>query len=199
MKESFPAPTTAQFKPEESGWHEAIMAERTNNNTHLKFFEYPIDSFLSVEERKSALVLGDASHVVASTLVNEMKFRQATVIDADPLVLDDYLMPTNDQRYTKVLSTFSDYNPPEDSFDFIYGKSIAFVPRKDIENFLLRLRNSLKQSGLFCAVFTGEADSWRPYPYTREELEDLFVKTGFLLINYQDRERNSNNCGTVFR
>ncbi|MBP9782712.1 MAG: hypothetical protein KBC50_03215 [Candidatus Pacebacteria bacterium] len=74
---------------------------------------------------------------------------------------------------------------PKDSFDFIYGKSIAFVPRGDIEVFLQRLRESLKQNGLLCAVFSGEGDTWRPYAYSREELEELFVKSGFLLTNYK--------------
>jgi hypothetical protein len=194
MKEFPPMPVAPlEARQEKNKWHAAIQAEREKNNTHTRYFEFPVDAFLSVDERNNALVLGDASHVVTSTLVNSMKFEHATVIDGDPLVLDDYLMPENDKRYTKVHSIFSDYMPPEDSFDFIYGKSIAFTPRQDIETVLRRLRNSLKKSGLFCAVFTGEGDSWRPYPYTREELEDLFVKTGFLLINYQDRERKSNN------
>ena len=190
MKEFSPEQTTTsvEVKPEETYWHKAIIAEREQWNTHLNVFKSSVESFLGSQERGNALVLGDASHVATSTLVNELKFERATTIDGDPLVLDDYLMPVGDERYTKVLSTFSEYTPPKDSFDFIYGKSIAFVPRGDIEVFLKRLRESLKQSGLLCAVFTGEGDTWRPYAYTREELEGLLVKSGFLLIDYTTKK-----------
>jgi hypothetical protein len=143
---------------------------------------------LQLGDRNFCLILGDASHVVTESLVNRFGFKHATVVDNDPLVLDDYKIEKEDKRFEKVKSDFSFYNFPINKFEFVYGKSIAFVSKENIKRFLHDLNLSLKENGLFVSVFAMEGDSFRKVFYTKDELERLFSETGFTILDMQEAE-----------
>jgi hypothetical protein len=168
------------FEKEKTPWHDAIMAERSLRATHSKYWKPTLENNLPMEKRKNCLVLGDASHIVTSSLVLDEGFEHATVVDGDPLVLDDFMMDSSDTRFTKIQSAFKDYSPAE-QFDFIYGKSVAFIRKDEIVDFLKRIHESLTDEGVFVAVYAANGDSFRPIWYIKEGLENRYKEAGFTI------------------
>jgi hypothetical protein len=171
-----------QKKEKISWWHDAIQEERKIGYDHVNYFEIPLNKFVPLEKRDNALVLGDASQLVTESLVKKHGFKHATVVDGDPLVLDEYKLKNDDEHFTKIKSNFSDYIPPENTFNFIYGKSIAFTPKEDLSNLLNNLYSSLASEGFFIAVCGAEGDTFRKEHYTKEELDELYKKAGFKVL-----------------
>lgn len=179
-----------------TAWHDAIMAERSLGNIghdhSTSYLNKPLDKYVMYEQRENCLVLGDASHVVTKGLVEKKFFEHAVVVDSDPLVLDDYLFGKDDGRFTKIMSDFMDYIPPEDTFNFVYGKSVAFIPKEKISEFLSRIYKCLKKQGIFCSVLVGEKDTFRQVHYTKKEIEDLYKESNLHILDLEERPARKN-------
>lgn len=184
-------PSPPQEEQQKRTWHDDIMAERNLRHDHSTYLDEPLQKYVMYEQRDDCLILGDASHVVTNGLVEKRFFAHATVVDSDPLVLDEYLLPNDDARFTKILSDFLDYTPKEDAFNFVYGKSVAFIPKDRMGEFLSRIHACLKKRGVLCAILAGEKDTFRPVHYSREEIEELFKKNKFLVRSIEEAERKS--------
>ncbi|MGA3193232.1 MAG: hypothetical protein ABSD73_12160 [Candidatus Bathyarchaeia archaeon] len=161
-------------------WREAILTERKSNKIHE-----PMKKALSYTNghRNNALILGDASLVQSKYLIEVEKFSRVVDVDISPALLDDGPVGRNDQRLERVVKPFDEFLPPTDTFDFIYGKSIAFNPKKTVRTLLDGLNHSLKSDGIFCAVWAAEGDSFRNVQYTEEELRRLYSNSGLEIID----------------
>src|SRR5690606_37090316 len=71
-------------------------------------------------------------------------------VDQSPLINDDYYVSEklhNHQMY------FGEFHFPENTYDFIYGKSITFLKEEYLEEVLLKIEKSLKQDGVFLSTW----------------------------------------------
>jgi len=177
-------------------WRPAILAEREKNKIH----HYLITALQFVKEKDSALILGDASLIQTKYLIEEAGFKQVIDVDSSPSILDNGILTDNQDGFvTRIISTFEEYNPPINSFDFVYGKSIAFVKKSDLEKVLNQICLSLKQNGIFSAVWGLSGDSFRP-KLDQQTLERIYNNAGFEIIKKdfeQAEKRGLITMGTV--
>ena len=167
---------------EDNGWKNAILAERKSGVVQSEMIESL--SFLQ-EDRNSSLILGDACMINSKYLLDN-GFNSVVDVDSSPLLLDDEIVPVNDTRLNRVVLKFSEYEPADSRFDFIYGKSIAFNSKDTTPDLLYKLSNSLTENGVFSAVWAAEGDTFRSVFYTKEELEKLYNDAGLEIIKIID-------------
>ena len=174
-------------------WRRAILSER-KQGVHqyliqgLKHYTGP---------RNHTLVLGDASLIQANYLLTEGGFGLVTDVDSSPTLLDEEVVaPENRKKLKKCLVTFSDFDYPKQEYDFIYGKSIAFTPKKNVGEVLLKIANSLKSHGVFVSVWAMEGDSFRKEFYTKEELQALYIDNGFNILTLEEESKTTKGLVT---
>jgi SAM-dependent methyltransferase len=167
-------------------WREAILVER--KHLHMeKMLKHILDSYEG--ERKNALVLGDASLVQSLLLLEKQKFEHIVDVDSSPSLMDDDIISINDPRLERVLSDFDKYDLPVDSFDLVYGKSIAFNPKETTPLLLEKISQSLKESGLFYATWAGEGDSFREgIYYSFDELKRMYENSNLAIFEKQIKD-----------
>lgn len=164
-------------------WRPAILSERQKGETYksmLRALKYV------GEVRDRALVLGDASLIQSKYLVEGAGFKHVVDVDSSPSIMDDDVISKDDTRVERIVQTFDGIVVDENSFDFIYGKSIAFNPKESIQSLLARLASSLKDGAVFCAVWAGEGDDFREEHYSEEELRELYSKNDLEIVLFED-------------
>ena len=137
-----------KFSPEKMKrdiWKQAILSER-KGSVHPTM----IRALDKVVHKESALILGDACKVNSRYLIEESGFQNVDNVDSSPLINDDYYVSEKLHNHEAL---FGDFNFPENSYDFIYGKSITFLHEKILEKTLLKIEQSLKQGGVFISTW----------------------------------------------
>ncbi len=165
-------------------WAELVRRERELGEVHQRML-------LALQyvkgERDAALVLGDASKVQAKYLLEQAGFGLVTDVDISPSLEDNEVVPLSEERLRRIVSPFDGYVPPEESFNFIYGKSLAFNPKETTSDVLLRMRDALTGDGVFSAAWAGEYDEFRSKHYSQEELEQLYIQSGLHILHMDNR------------
>ncbi len=165
-------------------WVELVRRERELGEVHERML-------LALQyvkgERDAALVLGDASKVQAKYLLEQAGFGLVTDVDISPSLGDDEVVPLSEERLKRIVSPFDGYMPPEESFNFIYGKSLAFNPKETTPEVLLRMQLALTEGGIFSAAWAGEYDEFRSKHYSQEELEQLYIQSGLHILHMDNR------------
>lgn len=173
-------PELAQLDP----WAELVRKERELGEVH----ERMLLALQYVQgKRDAALVLGDASKVQVKYLLGEAGFGVVTDVDISPSLVDDEVVPLSEARLKRIVSPFDGYIPSEESFNFIYGKSLAFNPKDTTSDVLLRMRGALTGDGVFSAAWAGEYDEFRSKHYSQEELEQLYAQSGLHILHMDNR------------
>jgi hypothetical protein len=168
-------------------WRPAILAERKNRSME-KMLENTLASYEG--DRKNALILGDASLVQSHLLLEEQNFKHVVDVDSSPSLMDDDIVPVADLRLERIVSEFDKYEPAADTFDLIYGKSIAFNPKATIEEVLKKISLALTSTGIFYGTYGGEGDSYRhEISYTLQEIKDLYQKANLQIIENFERDK----------
>jgi len=167
------------MEPTNDRWRKAILSERENGAVHK-----PMIRGLSHFEgqKNAALILGDASLVQSKYLLDTAGFARVVDVDSSPTLLDDDIISLDDTRLTRVLLPFDQYEFPVNTFDFVYGKSIAFNPKETIKTVLKNIFDSLNNGGIYAGEYAAEGDSFRNVFYTEEELNQLHMEAGFKII-----------------
>ncbi len=159
-------------------WRDAILAERQLNHVHTVMHEGLAHLH---GERNRALILGDASLVQAKHLSEVEHFPEVVVVDASPTLMDAGA-GIDDNKITRVMSNFDRYDLPQSSFDFIYGKSIGFNPKRTVPPLLKKIHAGLRDEGVFVAVWAGHQDTYRPVHYTDDEVRILYARAQLEII-----------------
>lgn len=154
-------------------WRSAILKEREYPDKREAMLQEILLEYKG--ERDNALILGDASLVQSNFLLNEEGFEKVTNVDSSPSLMDDDIIKISDQRLERVLKQFDTYEPPANTFNLIYGKSIAFNSKETTNEVLQKLAISLKEDGVFYAIWGMDGDSYREgISYSEEELRNLY-------------------------
>lgn len=165
-------------------WVELVRKERELGEVH----ERMLLALQYVQgKRDAALVLGDASKIQAKYLLEQADFGSVIDVDISPSLVDDEVIPLSEGRLKRIVSPFDGYMPPEESFNFIYGKSLAFNPKETTPEVLLRMHVALTEGGIFSAAWAGEHDEFRSKHYSQEELEQLYSQSGLRILHMDNR------------
>jgi hypothetical protein len=165
-------------------WRPAILAERKYNYVHSVMID-SVERYIPV--RKNALLLGDASLIQSKYLLDIGKFSHVTNVDCSPTLLDDEIISLSDKRLERVVETFDQYDFSSRTFNFVYGKSIAFNPKPTVFSLVAQIEQSLDTDGIFAAVWAGSADTFRPIHYSKEELLHLYKSNNLEIISFTDQ------------
>jgi SAM-dependent methyltransferase len=170
-------PDTAEGPPDRHDpWRLSILAERGREPAHTIMKK----ALLLLERPKNdALILGDASLIQSRHLIEEAGFKSVVDVDISPSLLDDFY---EHERLKKELSAFERYEPPQASFDFIYGKSISFYPKENIPEYLKQLKASLRDNGVFAAEWARQEDTFSRQRYALEEIDAMYEASGFEIV-----------------
>jgi tellurite methyltransferase len=125
-----------------------------------------------VSSREAALDVGVGSGSSAKALVAE-GFKRIDAIDASPTA-GTYLP----EGVAFTATTFDTFEFSPDTYDFINAEfALPFNPPDTFEPMFNRLKDSLKEGGIFTGQFFGTEDSWSTNPnmtfHTKEEAERL--------------------------
>lgn len=166
---------------EPNPWDKAILAEREHyKDEHIKRLRPVIDR---LPEKNSFLILGDACKKTSYDFLHSEGFKHGVNVDQSELIHDNEVLRNDDQRIQLICDTFEDADLPPEKFDFIYGKSIAFVSKEDMPLLFAKLFDHLQDHGSFVGVFGMENDSIRKIWWTMEEIRNLAKSTGFNIVN----------------
>ena len=180
-------------------WNGAIIGERSRKVQNL----IPKALVYVTEIREEALVLGDACKINSKYLIESAGFKHVSVVDYNPLLIDNEILSNEDPRFSSYLMTFDECDFEAHKFDYIHGKSIGFNPRETVSDLLNKIAHWLKPDGIFSAEWALIDDAFRPVIYTYNELIDLYRQVGFEIIDcsehgphYIDRASRPGVCHT---
>lgn len=155
-------------------WKNAILNERKTEILPGSFIYYVTKKYVTNFDQ--ALVFGDACQVNSKFLGENAEFKHIDNVDSSPLILDHYY---DSNKMNPILSSFENFQIQENTYDLIYGKSITFIEKDKLPEFLREISAGLKQDGVFSAV-------WH-LPKNTVMSESNWGKTHLREINKRDR------------
>lgn len=138
-----------QFTPNKEKhlrWKNAITQERKSGPHSLLTFT----AKKYVRDFDNALILGDACQVNSKFLGDDAGFAHIDNVDSSPLVQDHYY---DSEKMNPILSSFEAFKIPENSYNLIHGKSITFLEKEKLTEFLNQVKNGLKTGGIFSSIW----------------------------------------------
>ncbi len=153
-------------------WAKAIQAER-NLPPHSSMIVGL--GFLPTENRQNACILGDACCINSRYLIEEAKFSHVDNIDRSPLLLDGFY---ESPKLTKHNMLFGSYEFPQNTYDFVYGKSITFALEHLLPRMISNIIESLNIGGIFTAEWCLEQNEQGPASLANHEqstIEKLYT------------------------
>lgn len=113
-------------------------------------------------------------------VIAEAGFKQIDAVDSEPSVSDiAYEKVRAGIPVTFTKSSFKTFPFEADTYDFFNAQnSIPFIKPEDFHVVMRRIKNSIKQDGVFVGTFFGPEDEWSQEPSitinTRAALEKMF-------------------------
>ena len=139
----------------------------------------------------NALILGDACQVESKFLGEAAGFTHIDNVDSSPLVMDHYY---DSDKMTPILSSFEALEIPENMYDFIHGKSVTFIEKDKVAEFLEKIKNGLKADGAFSSLWHLERNSvMTESNWEKPILKKIFQDSGFEIIYEKEIEGDSVN------
>lgn len=112
-----------------------------------------------VLHKDNALDLG-AGALIDSKYLLDQGFKHVIALDAENIAQDIFNTLSQDRLEYKI-STFDNYEFPENTFDLINAQyALPFNPKATFNQMFEKLKKSLKKDGVFTGQFFGEKDSW---------------------------------------
>lgn len=144
-----------------------------------------------VEERNTALDLGAGALTDTKYLIQE-GFEKIVVVDSEPSI-GQRSTEINNDRLEVVISKFEDFNFSPNTYDLINAQfSLPFThPEQFIEVFE-RLKDSLKQRGVFVGQLFGDRDGWASDSnmtfHTSDQVKELL--DGLEVMEFKEEEKD---------
>lgn len=150
-----------------------------------------VEAVKLVIERDSALDLG-ASSLRDTKFLLQQGFRTVTAVDIEPATKEaaDEL---KDERLQVVISPFQEFDFPENTFDLVNAQfSLPFASPEAFADVFGKMKNSLKQKGVFVGQLFGKNGSWRDNSkMTFNNLDDVRkLLSGMEIIELREEERD---------
>lgn len=166
-------------------WKNAIEQERKSGPHSLVIFT--VKKY--VKNFDNALILGDACQVNSKFLGDDAGFAHIDNVDSSPLVQDHYY---DSEKMNAILSSFEAFKIPENSYDLIHGKSITFIEKDKLTEFLTQVKNGLKAGGIFSSIWNLPRSTIMPEAnWDKTELEQMLKKTELEFIYEKEIEEDT--------
>ena len=173
---------------EKTGWDAYYdqTAERKPRPSILEAIE-------AAPSRDKVLDLG-AGVMSDSQFLLDQGFNEVTAVDKVPTVeaLAEEKILAAEGRLKVVIEDFTDFDFQENMYDLINAQySLSFVDKENFDTVFERMKNSLKEGGVFVGTLFGDKDSWAQ----REDMtcptrdEFLALLQGMEILKFDEEER----------
>lgn len=171
-------------------WKNAILKEREVWKVDPKsLLAFAITKYL--EKFDNALILGDACQVESQYLGEIVGFAHIDNVDSSPLVMDHYY---NSEKMTPILSSFEALQIPENTYDFVHGKSVTFIEKNKLTEFLEKVKQGLRIGGIFSSIwFLSRNSIMSQDNWEKSDLMKIIQESGLELIYEKEIEGESIN------
>lgn len=116
-----------------------------------------VEAVVLVENKGFALDLG-AGAMQDSIYLLEQGFKEVVAVDLESSVKG---MAPTDQRLQVIISSFEDFNFPDNKFDLVNAQfSLPFTHPQHFARVFNSVKKSLKKNGVFVGQLFGDRDEW---------------------------------------
>lgn len=144
-----------------------------------------------VQERDTALDLG-AGALTDTKYLLENDFKKVVAVDSEPSIADRGEQ-INDPRLEINVNRFENFEFAQNTFDLINAQfSLPFTHPTSFEDVFVKVKNSLKQGGIFVGQLFGDRDEWANDPkitfHTREQALELLSDLEVIEFNEEEKD-----------
>jgi SAM-dependent methyltransferase len=162
-------------------WEKAILLER-------KFPPQPslLKTISYLQNKNNALILGDACQINSRYLIEKIGFEHIDNIDGSPVILDQFYDSPKMSVYNLF---FPQFHYPENTYDFVYGKSLTFIKPEYIEDILKKIAASLKIGGIFSSVWNLPQSTRKSVfsgIWEKNDIERYLQETGLIITSSEE-------------
>lgn len=178
------------------------MPDSQKDSKWLEFYEITknkppspllVKAIKFVSEKDRALDLG-AGALRDTRFLLQTNFQSVTSVDSEPLIAE-VSKELKDDRLNAINATFNDFNYLLESYDLVNAQwSLPFNPPDTFNEMWNKVKDSIKNGGIFTGQFFGINDEWnKPGTkmtfHTKQQVEELL--SGMEILEFTEEDKDS--------